>query len=223
MKVTETLPYGVELGTGTQLQSKKVCEGVRLDVQGVAIVQTFYLIKLGSVDIVLGMEWLQRLGTITANFYQLYIKWQKGAESRMIRGDASLGRKCATLKTTLKALKEEGGGILVTAVGPEVEAPSEILDVMRKLQEEFEDIGTIQKGLPPVRTCDHAIILKEGAVIPHIRPYRYPHSQKNEIDKLVDEMLEAGIIKPSISPYSRPVLLGRRRMEDGGSALTTEP
>ena len=56
------------------------------------------------------------------------------------------------------------------------------------------------KGLPPIRDHYHAIILIPESVPPNIRPYIYPYVQKSE-------MLEAGIIKPSQSYFSAPVVL----------------
>ena len=79
---------------------------------------------------------------------------------------------------------------------------------------EFENIFSIPTELPPKRACDHAITLKEGANPPNIRPYRYPYYQKNEIEKFVKEMMTTGIIRPSNSPYSSPVILVRKK--DGG-------
>jgi len=38
-----------------------------------------------------------------------------------------------------------------------------------------------------------------------VNPYRYPFAQKNEIEKIIKELLESGVINPSISPYSSPV------------------
>jgi hypothetical protein len=38
-------------------------------------------------------------------------------------------------------------------------------------------------------------------------PYRYPHYQKNEIEKLVLGLLQSGVIQASTSPYSSHVLL----------------
>ena len=58
------------------------------------------------------------------------------------------------------------------------------------------------------------IELKNGAEIPNIRPYRYPHYQKNEIEKLVDGMLNSGIIRPRISPYASPIIPVKKK--DGG-------
>ena len=68
--------------------------------------------------------------------------------------------------------------------------------------------------MPPEKEQDHTIILKEGAKIPHIRPQRYPYYQKNEIEKIIEEMLEAEIIRPSTSTYSSLVILVKKK--DGG-------
>lgn len=68
--------------------------------------------------------------------------------------------------------------------------------------------------LSPSRMREHAITLKEGPSTVNVRPYRSSYTQKNEIEKLVREMLEAKIIRPNISYFSCPVLLVKKK--DGG-------
>ncbi|WVY93275.1 hypothetical protein V8G54_032363 [Vigna mungo] len=76
---------------------------------------------------------------------------------------------------------------------------------------EFGDVFQEPRGLPPKRDHDHAILLQEGGQIPNIRPYRYPYYQKNEIEKIVGEMLQAGVIRPSHSQFSSPVILVKKK------------
>ena len=69
----------------------------------------------------------------------------------------------------------------------------------------------IPKGLPPIRDHDHAINLILGSVPPNIRPYKYPYVQKSEIEHMIVEMLEAGIIQPSQSFFSSPIVLVHKK------------
>jgi hypothetical protein len=82
--------------------------------------------------------------------------------------------------------------------------PQDLQRITDKHSKVFEDIP---KGFPPTRNHDHEIHLIPGSVPPNIRPYRYPYAQKSEIELMVEEMLEDGIIRPSQSYYSAPVVM----------------
>jgi hypothetical protein len=54
---------------------------------------------------------------------------------------------------------------------------------------------------------DHSIPLITGSLPPNVPPYRHPSAQKNEIEKISHELLEASVILPSTSPYSSPIVM----------------
>ena len=69
-------------------------------------------------------------------------------------------------------------------------------------------------GLPPVRPVDHTIPLMPGAQ-PVSRPmYRLSPSELDEVKRQVTDLLNKGMIRPSTSPYSAPILFVGKT--DGG-------
>nr|GEV25766.1 putative mitochondrial protein [Tanacetum cinerariifolium] len=65
------------------------------------------------------------------------------------------------------------------------------------LLQEFKDVFAIPTSLPPTRSHDHEIPLKEGIQPVNIRPYRHPPTQKDAIEVMVTELLDAGVIMHS--------------------------
>ena len=82
---------------------------------------------------------------------------------------------------------------------------------MHQLLTQYSDVFNEPKELPPKRTHDHVIPLKEGAEPVNLRPYRYSHDQKAAIEKLVEEMLVTSVIRPSSSPFASPAILVKKK------------
>jgi hypothetical protein len=82
---------------------------------------------------------------------------------------------------------------------------------IQKLVADFSDLFAPPTQLPPSRGCDHTIPLIPGASPVFSRPYRFAPTIKTEVEKQVREMLNAGIIQKSSSPFSSSVLLVKKK------------
>jgi hypothetical protein len=71
--------------------------------------------------------------------------------------------------------------------------------------------------LPPNRNIEHIIKVKKDSAPVNIRPYRYPHHHKTEIERLIQDLLKCGVITTSKSPYAAPIILVRKK--DGSFRL----
>jgi hypothetical protein len=87
------------------------------------------------------------------------------------------------------------------------ETPSVSQDLQSILSKN-QMVFSTPKGLSPsYGVHDHSIPIILGSLPPNIRPYSHPFSQKNEVEKMVQELLNAGVICPSMSPYSSPMVM----------------
>ncbi|GJU57552.1 transposon ty3-G gag-pol polyprotein [Tanacetum coccineum] len=82
--------------------------------------------------------------------------------------------------------------------------------VIQRVLSQFAKVFQSPTTLPPKRFQDHGIPLLPGAKPVSTRPYRQPYLQKAEIEKQVRELLQQGLIRPSHSPFSSPVLLVKK-------------
>lgn len=97
----------------------------------------------------------------------------------------------------VKAIRDEGQGVLSELgsmgvnSGPKVtQDTSTYIGVLQQFRKVFE----WPNKLPPPRAQDHSIVMKPNSAPVNVHPYRYPYDQKNEIERLVREMLAARII-----------------------------
>lgn len=178
----------VALPDGGTMASSGVCKDLHLKVQGTEFQADMYVIPLTGYDVVLGIWWLNRLGRIMWDF---------------TAGEMEF--------------KLNGTPVIWYAESPSEPAHLNAIGANRspetdlaRLLEEFEDVFATPTGLPPPRSCDHRIRLLTGTDPVAVRPYRYPHLQKDEIERQCTDMLANGIIRESRSPFSSPVLLVKK-------------
>jgi hypothetical protein len=167
------------------------------------------VIPMGGADVVLGIQWLQSLGTVDFNFQELFMKFSLEGKEIELRGIIGKPGKVISSNGMTKLLKKGHQGVISQLCSLDVQTskpsiPQDLQRIIDKNSKVFEDIP---KGLPPTLNHDHEIHLIPESVPPNIRPYRYPYAQKSEIECMVEEMLEASIIRPSQSSYSAPVVM----------------
>ncbi|KAL9408472.1 hypothetical protein AB3S75_046939 [Citrus x aurantiifolia] len=98
-----------------------------------------------------------------------------------------------------------------TPEGSPFELPANLTEPFVILLHTYRNLFLPPTASPPHHTIDHKIHLLPNTTLVNVRPYRYPHFQKNEMEKLIREMLEQGIIRPSQSLFSLPVLLVKKK------------
>lgn len=74
LTVEDTSPCWVKIGNGQRIMIRGVCKGVKLSLQGLLVKVDCFVFPLDGEDLVLGIDWLEKLGDIKANFRDMTLK-----------------------------------------------------------------------------------------------------------------------------------------------------
>jgi hypothetical protein len=91
-----------------------------------------------------------------------------------------------------------------------------LLGVLKKYQHCF---ATSLKGLGCTNAAEMGIELNSQRPVVY-RPYRLSHHEREKVRSMVGEMLDAGIVRESVSDYASPILLVRKK--DGSMRLCVD-
>ena len=83
--------------------------------------------------------------------------------------------------------------------------PPAVANVLHEYSDVFP--SEILAGLPPIREIEYQIDLTPGASLPNRAPYRTNPEETKEIQRQVQELLDKGYVRESLSPCAVPVIL----------------
>ncbi|GKD67078.1 reverse transcriptase [Tanacetum coccineum] len=178
------------------------------------------LLPLGGCEMVTGIQWLVTLGDIRFNFHKLRMDFKYNGKKVLLRGTHISHLDWLNQKTSDKSVRQAELHYMAICVFPNFAATymqieetpaTPIHPELQQVIAAYEDVFAIPTELPPRRYHDHKIPLVEGAQPVNVRPYKHPPSQKNAIEGMVAELLEAGVIKKRNNPLSSLIVMYLRK------------
>lgn len=219
---TENIPVvSVRIANGEIMNCSTRVPKLTWWIQGVTFETGMRILELRAYDAILGMDWLEQFSPMDCHWANKTMTFDYEGRRDCLQGVLprhSLELSEVSMDQLYKWYK--GNDVWAFAiVQPHSDAEpantsEQPAEAIQKLLDQYCDVFAEPHTLLPHRQYDHAITLQAGATPVNSRPYRYSPLQKDEIERQVTEMLTAGLMQPSMSPFASPVLLVQKK--DGG-------
>ncbi|KAD4180417.1 hypothetical protein E3N88_29008 [Mikania micrantha] len=172
--------------------------------------------QMGDFDVILGMNWLSRHHVTIECQTRCVLFGDPHSPELIYQGIRP--RKSLKIIYALKAqkcLSHGCAGFLASVKATSSDEPS-ISDYPNV--REYPDVFPKElPGLPPDREVEFTIDLIPGAEPISKAPYRMAPLELKELKEQLQELLELGFIRPSVSPWGAPVLFVKKK--DGSMRL----
>eukprot|EP00253_Pinus_taeda_P008365 PITA_08365 len=128
-------------------------------------------------------------------------------------------------KEYLKHIEENEVNFSVICNPKVIMTSTKVYNLPIQIQEMFENycdiiVDDLPNELPPIKRISHHIDLIPGASLPNKATYRMTLTKNEEVRKQVQEFLDKGLIRESLSPCAVPIVLSPNK--DGGWRMRTD-
>jgi hypothetical protein len=207
-------PVSIKLANGQYLQCNQMVPALSWWCQGETFNTDMKVIELGAYDAILGIDWLKQHSPMVTDWANDCLSFPYNNKFITLRGMSAPPVDSIRELPIEQLIKWYKGNEIwaMAIVKPDCDMTNtEMPDDIQQVLHTFSDVFATPTDLPPERQYDHAIPLKPDAIPFNSRPYRYSPAHKDEIERQIKEMLAAGIITHSVSPYASPVLLVQKK------------
>ncbi|KAJ9537587.1 hypothetical protein OSB04_030320 [Centaurea solstitialis] len=205
-------PFYVDTVDGTPMLADKVYKDCMLQLDEHDFSVDLVPVYIHGFDIVIGIDWMaQNRANIMCYERIVRIPNDDGDGYFYVYGEKRKGD--ARLISMLKARRHLSKGCssyLAYILDASKEVKKTVCDV--PVVCEFPDVFPEDlPGLPPNRQVEFRIDLIPGAAPIARTPYRLAPSEMKEMMNQLQELLDKGFIRPSISPWGAPVLFVKKK------------
>ncbi|KAL0411638.1 UNVERIFIED_CONTAM: Retrovirus-related Pol polyprotein from transposon, partial [Sesamum latifolium] len=217
----------MQLRKNKLLRHLRVVRSCPVVVESDTLYADLVVINLREFDVILGMDWLASNHAVVDCQTKEVAVEINGQMKTVIVGEKKSDTKLFISAVTAFNLIKEGCQAYLASVHDTTKVSPGVLEV--PVVREFSDIFPEElPGLPPHREVDFEIETIPGAAPISIAPYRMAPSELKELKKQLEELLDKGFIRPSISPWGAPVLFVKKkdgrywqlRIEEGSISKT---
>ena len=211
---TTPVPLGCSLEiatpTGESLWPNQMLKGSLFSIEGQDMEADLILIDLKGLDVILGMDWLAANYTSMDCLRKEVIFRRPGLPVVVFYGERRREPSGLISAISARCLLQKGcKGYLALVVDTRSnEARLEDVPVIREFLDVFPDD---LPGLPPERDIDFPIDLVPGTAPISLPPYRMASVELKELKAQLQELVDRGFIRPSISPWGAPVLFVKKK------------
>ncbi|KAJ9566214.1 hypothetical protein OSB04_002180 [Centaurea solstitialis] len=200
----------IEYSNGELVKANKVIRKCTLGLSGKEFSIDLIPIKIGSFDIIVGMDWMSNhRATICCAEKMVLLALPDGGVLEVYGEKPRKDIKIVSYMKMRNHLRKECVAFMAHVVNKKAEEKSiQDIPVVREFPEVFpEELP----GLPPPRLVEFHIDLVPGAGPIAKSPYRLAPSEMQELSKQLQELLDKGFIRPSSSPWGAPVLFVKKK------------
>ncbi|XP_073136996.1 uncharacterized protein [Henckelia pumila] len=197
--------YDVTLPSGEIISTSSVLNEVELELQGNMVRANLVVLPISGFDLILGMDWLTSNGASIDFWKRTVLVNPSGGDSFVFFAAQSSSVSPVISYVRARRLLQKGcQGFLASVIVAAGESSTRSIADVEIFRDFLDVFPNDVAGIPPVREVEFNIDLLPGTVPISKAPYCLAPTEMKELREQIQELLEKGFIRPSVSPWGAP-------------------